>query len=320
MNTIQEATSTKIIASFDEILSQLRESSTKVPLIDSLEVNCSNPSSDADLKERDVDALISLLEKHRDSLAESLATTVEEDAAYDKALRRYQERYEDAIKEQTELQERLSIQRARHCRVICALEGELSALRDQYDTAARRRAREEQALDASQEEDIQLIQSQHRQQINTLFMQKKEMEEQLHQMQLQHQAEEDAFHTKRQELLDTIDSRASSYSEKMKEIRSQTDYVLSRMNAEVKERQRLQDHFGLIDENERIRLEEEAMLRRVIELEEEAERILNHGATQLQRLYRGIRDRTVVGKMIGKIKGRKSKGGAAKKKKSGRKK
>ena len=83
------------------------------------------------------------------------------------------------------------------------------------------------------------------------------------------------------------------------------------MDEENKERQRLQDHFDLIDENDRIRRKEEAVLRRVVELEEEAERILDNGATQLQRLFRGMQDRAIVDKM----KNKKKRGGAKKKQK-----
>lgn len=322
MNTIQEATSTNVIAPFDAAIDRLREASTRVPLIDSLKFNnCKNKASchgqdGKKLQQSEVDGLISLLEKHRESLAESLATTVEEDAACDKALRRYQELYQDAIKEQMELRERLSIQRSRHGRVSIALEGNLLALRDEYDTAVHHHTQREKAIDQSQDEEIRSIQSEHRQQMDALSTQKADLEIQLNQILMKYKDEEDGLVAKRQEIQDVIDSRSLSHTERMKRIQSQTHGCQRRMDAEAKERERLQNHFDLIDENERIRLEEEALLRRVVELEEEADRILNHGATQLQKLYRGMRDRLVVGKMKNKKKGRKgtNKGGAKKKK------
>lgn len=316
MNAIQEATSGGSIASFDTALDRLRQQHAHVParepLLDSPDVNCSSSDgNDNEFKQGQVDDLISLLERHKEALAESFATTVEEDAAYDKALRRYQERYEDAIKEQVELEERLSIQRKRHGRVIAELEGNLSALRDEYDAAARRHAEEQQALDASQEKEIHNIQSHQRQMEVTLSTQKAELEDKLQLLQLQNQAEKDGLNSKRQELQDTIESRTLAHADKMQQIQNQTNDVQYRMDEENKKRQRLQDHFDLIDDNDRIRRKEEAVLRRVVELEEGAERILDNGATQLQRLFRGMRDRAIVDKM----KNKKKRGGAKKKQK-----
>ena len=329
MNTIQEATSAKVIASFDAAIDRLRESSTRLPSTDSLKEvnnNCiTSHDGDEDgkqLKQSEVDGLISLLQKHRESMAESLVTTVEEDAAYDKALRRYQELYEDAIKEQKELQKRLSIQRARHGRVSTTLEEKLSTLQKEHDAAVRHHTQREKAIDQSQEEEIRSIQSEHQKQMDTLSTQKAALEIQMNQILMKHKAEEDDLVAKRLELQDVIDSRSSSHTETMTKIESQADDCKRRMDAEAKERERLQNHFDLIDENERIRLEEEATLRRVVELEEEADRILNHGATEMQKLYRGMRDRAVVAKLKSKkSKGRKgtNKGGAKKKKKGGKK-
>ena len=314
---IQEATSTGSIASFDTALDRLRQRhvSAREPLIDSSDANCSSSSSDGndnnEFKQGQVDDLVSLLERHKEALAESFGTTVEEDASYDKALRRYQERYEDAIKEQLGLEERLSIQRKRHGRVIAELEGKLSALRDEYGAAARRHEEEQQALNASQEKEIHNIQSHQRPMEVTLSTQKAELEDKLQQLQLRNQAEEDGLNSKRQELQDAIDSKTLAHADKMQHIQNQINDVQCRMDEENKERQRLQDHFDLIDENDRIRRQEEAVLRRVVELEEEAERILGNGATQLQRLFRGMRDRAIVDKM----KNKKKRGGAKKKQK-----
>lgn len=316
MNAIQEATSGGSIASFDTALDRLRQQHVHVParepLLDSPDVNCSSSDgNDNEFKQGQVDDLISLLERHKEALAESFATTVEEDAAYDKALRRYQERYEDAIKEQVELEERLSIQRKRHGRVIAELEGNLSALRDEHGAAAPRHEEEQQALDASQEKEIHNIQSHQRQMEVTLSTQKAELEDKLQQLQLQNQAEKGGLNSKRQELQDTIESTTLAHADKMQQIQNQTNDVQCRMDEENKKRQRLQDHFDLIDDNDRIRRKEEAVLRRVVELEEGAERILDNGATQLQRLFRGMRDRAIVDKM----KNKKKRGGAKKKQK-----
>ena len=59
---------------------------------------------------------------------------------------------------------------------------------------------------------------------------------------------------------------------------------------------------------------EQKMIQTVIELECEADKILFHAATQLQKLYRGIRDRSLVKLMKKKSKkGKKAKGTRAKK-------
>ena len=81
--------------------------------------------------------------------------------------------------------------------------------------------------------------------------------------------------------------------------------IFCKYNEEAKSREELERHFKLMDRNRNIATEEEALLKKVTALENESDAILFHGATQLQRLFRGLRDRALIRKK--KKKGKKGK-------------
>ena len=84
---------------------------------------------------------------------------------------------------------------------------------------------------------------------------------------------------------------------------------------ELKRREELVKHFELMDRNKQIAAEEEAVLKKVGAIEDEADKILFNGATQLQRLFRGLRGRASLRKKKKGKKGGKGKSKSKKKKK-----
>lgn len=87
-----------------------------------------------------------------------------------------------------------------------------------------------------------------------------------------------------------------------------------RIEKKKSRRKELEEHFQEVDKNNFEKQQEENALKAVRELEKKAMALLDNGATQMQKLYRGVRDRKLVEKMKAKSK---KKGG--KKKGKGRK-
>ena len=90
------------------------------------------------------------------------------------------------------------------------------------------------------------------------------------------------------------------------------------MRTEAAERLQLEKQLELLNCDATVTKKEEHMLQEVILLEEKTNLILDNGARQLQKLFRGCRDRTIVRtlkKKMKKGKNGKRKGKSSKKKK-----
>lgn len=94
------------------------------------------------------------------------------------------------------------------------------------------------------------------------------------------------------------------------EKKSAIDKEINWANAEREEFDDLQAHFNLVDKNIKVGLDEEETVNIIKQMEIEANKILDSSAVQVQRLFRGRRDRALVAK----LKQKKSKGKKGKKK------
>lgn len=98
-----------------------------------------------------------------------------------------------------------------------------------------------------------------------------------------------------------------------KEMEKEMQVLRDQTNNEIHERTELEQLLQLHELNNYTNDKEEATLQSVLDLERKAEAILDNAAAQLQKLYRGMRDRALVKKLKkkskkGKKKGKKSKG------------
>lgn len=82
------------------------------------------------------------------------------------------------------------------------------------------------------------------------------------------------------------------------------------LGKQQKRRTELEEHFVRVDANNAAKKKEEEALERVAEISRKAQELLDAGASQLQRLFRGMRDRAIVEKMkkASKKKGKMGKG------------
>ena len=105
------------------------------------------------------------------------------------------------------------------------------------------------------------------------------------------------------------------YNSAQKEQKNLIESLEGKIKKETMKRMELEHYFALIDQNEEIRRKEDEIFQKRINLEVRVEEILFYGVTQLQRLYRGMRDRRLVvkKKKKKKKKNRKSKQGKGKK-------
>jgi hypothetical protein len=112
------------------------------------------------------------------------------------------------------------------------------------------------------------------------------------------------------ELAQTNATDKTKLREKMFEMQA----VTSKLEMQRKRRAELEENFARIDKNNAANKREEEALQRVAEIKSKAQAVLDNGATAMQKLYRGMRDRAIVEKMkkASKKKGKGKKGGKKK--------
>ena len=116
-----------------------------------------------------------------------------------------------------------------------------------------------------------------------------------------------------------IESNLAAYKQQCELELNKKDNEIKEMEQlyekELEEVIKLEKYFNLIDHNTQICKEEEEILACVKRKEEEALKMLSVGAVQLQKLFRGKKDRAIVARM----KSKKAKRGKSKKKKGKKK-
>jgi len=152
------------------------------------------------------------------------------------------------------------------------------------------------------------------QEMNALEKERNELCKQLEeQSQAHHEAESKLRHE-----ISTLDVELSKVKSNSQVLRSIKDTEILDITATLEEQKKrramLEDHFERVDLNNAARKREEEALLRVAEISRQADALLFQGATELQRLFRGMRDRALVTKMKKAKKKGKGKKGSGKKK------
>mmetsp|Transcript_39717 Transcript_39717/g.81681 ORF Transcript_39717/g.81681 Transcript_39717/m.81681 type:complete len:302 (-) Transcript_39717:96-1001(-) len=258
--------------------------------------------------------LANCLHKYRDALTESFSTTVEEEAAYDKNLRLQQERYQILLTEESEQNKEIESHRMQEAQVVCKMESELSKLKVECKELTRENAEENLAKDSCQEEKRKEAEIVHRQRVEHLLSSKLQLQNQLAGFSLDYKTKEQEIETTKQELEDRLLQEWNTHCANMADAADESKALTDKMKVECEENQTLSRHFDLVDQNLRRKREEEAIIQSILDKEEAAEEMLQHGARQLQRLFRA--------KVMAKKRSKKAEGGKNRKKnkKSNRKK
>lgn len=255
--------------------------------------------------------LTNCLHKYRDALAESFATTVEEEAAYDKNLRLQQERCHILLTEESELKKEIESHRMQEAQVVRNMESELSELKVECKKLTADTAKQNQAVDSCQEEKRKEAETVHQQRVEHLLSSKLQLQNQLAGFSIERRTKEQELETKKEGLEDTLLQEWNTHCANMDNVAEESKALTEKMKIECEENQTLSRHFDLVDQNLRRKQQEEAIIQSILDKEEAAEEMLHHGARQLQRLFRA--------KAVAKERNTKREGGKTKKKKKNKK-
>ena len=130
-----------------------------------------------------------------------------------------------------------------------------------------------------------------------------------------HAIEQEEIMKQRKEFEEKLSKMTSQYKSEEKGIRTDIQEVCDKILKENNEKEKLEQLISLQVQNDNIKAKEEALIQSVIDLESQADAILFDAATNLQKLYRGARDRAMVKVLKKKSKkGKKGKGKKSKKK------
>ena len=251
------------------------------------------------LKNEVSDILSYTVEQQEELLAETRRNVCEIETK-NAELTRLQKRLEDGREERKERRLELSQQ-------LSELKAELQANLE----ALKKHQQELMSKDLEQE---QCDMKRFDREMNTLKKERDEMRKRLQEQSQAHRVNESK-----------LQNEISTLHMELNEVKSTGQGLLSKKNAEILDitamledqtnrRALLEDHFERVDANTLARKQEEEALLRVAEISKQADALLFNGAAQLQRLYRGMRDRALVTKEMKKAKkkGKGKKGGKKK--------
>lgn len=186
------------------------------------------------------------------------------------------------------------------------LEDKLEALKKDQDLELERE-REQEKLDWKLFDE----------EMNTLQIERDELRRQLMEQRENHAKVESKLRDANSLLALKIENVSNDNKAIMSAKENEIEQLRSTLEQQKKHQIELEEHFARVDENNAAKKREEEALQRVADISKRAKELLDNGAVQMQRLYRGKRDRALVAKLKSKMK---KKGGKSKRKEGGKKK
>jgi chromosome segregation ATPase len=234
------------------------------------------------LKEHCADFLSVTFETEKELLSDTRRFEVETSTRLDELVKR-KKRLGAAREEQKERREEL--------------ESELKELRNELRERTEE-LRKEQAMTIQHEESRERQEMEKfNQEMSALQQQRNDLRHQIEEEKQAHLDTEtklrDANSALARELAQTISDDHQLISSK----KSSIDDLMSELQVLGNTRNELEEYFQRVDENNAVKKKEEEALQRVAEISRKAQELLDNGACQLQRLYRGMRDRSLVQKL-----------------------
>ncbi|KAL3790317.1 hypothetical protein HJC23_002943 [Cyclotella cryptica] len=153
--------------------------------------------------------------------------------------------------------------------------------------------------------------------MNAMQTQREELRRQLQEQKENHAKVESALRDGISLLTLNIENVSAENKAIMSAKEKEVETLQSILEQQKKRRCELEEHFAKVDENNAAKKREEEALQRVADISKRARELLDNGAVQLQRIFRGKRDRALVAKLKSKSN---KKGGKSKRKKGGKKK
>ena len=255
------------------------------------------------------------LEHLKDQVKDILSYTFEQEQELRSDARRYecetttkleelaklQNRLKNAREERKERREELDTELLELRRV---LEDEINTLKKEQEVEIENDLEKEKSDRQHYVEELTALQKQR----DELFKQLKEQKEANLYLETKLRSENSSLDL---ELDQTLSHNEEVATEKNREI----DTIQAIVLAQRKKRIELEDHFARVNENNAKKAQEEEALQRVIDIKMKAQALLDNGAIQFQKLFRGAKERALVEKMkkaSKKKKGKSKKGGKKK--------
>ena len=243
-----------------------------------------------------------------------ISITDEEEKTLNRQLRNLRQRCDTHTTEIDKLTRTQELTEKRQKEEETSKRTELIKLQETYKILHEQQKVERVNFQTREHKMIQQAQEEHSK--NQKYMEKelRELEVKLEEVKQTRQKEVTELQTRLENLQDEMEQQNKEFIHRKEEIDESILHLTDKYQTEQRERERLETYFDKIDTNAEICKNEEKIIQRVYDLEIQAESILNHGALQLQKIFRGCRDRAIVAKLKQKKKKKSKKKGATKKK------
>ncbi|KAL9190767.1 hypothetical protein ACHAXT_000473 [Thalassiosira profunda] len=195
------------------------------------------------------------------------------------------------------------------------LESERDELKIVFEDKSKTLLKKQAATETSEQKSLEAQRSAFDEERKALDEKTAALSKQYDEQRRRYDEEESRMREKISSLTTDIQELTNEHETAMAAKQAEMESVRSDLKEQTTRRQELTEHFARVDLDNLAKEEEEEKLRVVRELNENADKVLDDGATALQRLWRGIKERAAIAKMRSKKKKGKGKAGAKKKQK-----
>ncbi len=242
-------------------------------------------------------------------VCEDISTSVEKEQQATTELFKLREKCklleEEKAKTSAQLEERQHKAKEKRLELNHLLDVSTEALKNMKDKV-------EQEQDASDKEIMSFLaeeEKKHKSCVTSLNVDLTKIQEELDRLRCERKYELQEMMIQREKLEEKISRTISLYEVEEQKKRSDLLDIVNKTSKEQDEKTSLEKEIALQDLDDSIAKDEQALIQSVIDLESKADAILFNAAAQLQKLYRGNRDRAAVKKLKKKSKkGKKQKG------------
>ncbi len=263
-----------------------------------------------------VEKVLQQVEDMKQVYCDRISITDEEEKSLNQHLRNLRQRCDTCTTELEKLTYTQELTKQRQKEEETSKQKELIHLQETYKMLQEQQKAERMDFQTREHRLIQEAQEEHDKNQKLLEKELGELNVKLEQVKHDRQKEVTELQTRLKKLQAQMEQQNKEFIHTKEEINESILHLTKKYQAEEMERETLETYFDKIDTNAKICEKEEKLIQRVYDLELQVESILNHGALQLQKLFRGCRDRAIVAKLKER-KNRKKKGkkkGATKKK------
>ena len=251
------------------------------------------------------------LESLRNQITDTLSRTLEQDESLRSDIRKYDCEWSTKNEELKRQQARLNVVREERKERRMELENELQEVTNVFHE--KEYALSEELTREEEHVDVELGDQRKRFQVELEALQKKrdELRTQYEDQRRQYDQEESRMKALNASVVAEIQNLSRDFEVQLNTKESEIKAGKVHLEEQMKRRKELEEHFDMINKNNAEKQQELDALDAVCELERKAAKLLDNGAIQFQKLYRGFVAKLKAGKS--KKKGGKKKGGKAKK-------